>query len=321
MKSWISKSHFLYLLVLFMVNMVACNTTDQSRPSEPANGATKTPVTTQTMASRTLTITPTARKTSIPSRVPTRVLTDLPWPPLPTIPVEDVQARLKYMINEDPDCYLPCWMGIIPGETTLNEAWHLLAPYTPTLHISDNTLIWLFEFEKNDNIELVPPWQTYGVLVNQFEFENEIISIIYADIYGARDRYQLEKFLNKYGKPSEIWFHASALGNWVAGLELHYTNIGIQLTYKSVIEDWEEAEDTLTFCFQEVSGSAEIWDPNLAMSFQDIYPEHHFARAIPLEKAAGISTEDFFNDFKDQDQACIDVSQDMLTDVLRKNPP
>lgn len=306
---------------IFVVNMVACTTTNQSRPKAPTSEATKSLETTQFTPSQTSTMSATANNTPLPTRVPTQVITDLPWPPLPTIPAEDVQARLKYMINEDPECYLPCWMGIIPGETTLNEAWHILAPYAPNLYISDNTLIWLFDFEKNDNIVLVPPWQPYGVLVNQFEFENGIITLIYADIYGAKDRYQLDKVLNKYGKPSEIWFHASVLGNWIAGIELHYTNIGIQLTYMAVIEDWEETEDTLTFCFQEVSGSAEIWDPNLLLSFQDVYPEHHFARAIPLEDAAGISIEAFFNAFKNQAQACIDASQEMLLDVIRKNPP
>jgi hypothetical protein len=260
----------------------------------------------------------------IPSSTPTPTeISFTPmWTPLATIPPGERQAYIKALINENPDCVLPCWLGITPGETTLEEAWHLLSPYASELIIRRNYFEMWFDLENKDEDVLIHPDLYSPEWGNRFEIKDEVVSFIWAKIYGAKDRYPLSTVLETYGKPSEIWFGVGALFDWSGSLYLHYSNVGMMLYYDSVVDGADDPEgDQLIFCFQEVEEMAFLWDPNLNISYQDIIPEVTISRRLTIEEVTGMSIDEFYSTFKDKDQACIESSKEMWRKIIKENRP
>ncbi|MBI4731954.1 MAG: hypothetical protein HY781_07490, partial [Chloroflexi bacterium] len=81
----------------------------------PANSPAPLPV----PATATITWTPTRTSTFIPT---------FTFTPIPTLSPDDAYARIAAMLNSTSNCQLPCWWGIYPGLTTLQEAYDLISP-------------------------------------------------------------------------------------------------------------------------------------------------------------------------------------------------
>ena len=325
MQSNLIKQVFKIFLFLFL--LVAC------QPSTEYVPLTKTPAIIPSLTPSS-TPTPTPTPTSVkysgirvisrtPSLTPTVTPTDISftplWTPLPTIPPQEVASYLKQLVSEDPDCYLPCWMGITPGETTIEEAWQLLAPFASDLYTWRTQISMWLDFEKYDDLGLISPSLYNTEMITQFVIKDEVVSVIYANIFGAKDRYPLQTVLNTYGKPSEIWFGVSALANWNGSLNLHYSDVGMNLHYVSYIDVVDVPEgDQIVFCFQEVYHYAELWNPNLNLSYYNL---HDTLWRLPLEEAIGMSIDEFYFNFKNADQACIETSKEMWKKIWQLNPP
>ncbi len=305
---------FLVMLIAVLLGLAGCGGEGETPSSLPATATfTKTPTsfTSTSTKEQTATITSTVTKTPRPTRIPTKVLTNLLFTPLPTIPPEERVAALKYLINEDPGCLLPCWMGVTPGETTLHEAWQQLAPYATDLYIRNNSLSMWFEFELEKKTELVPAYQMTAEMVNQFEFDNGLITFIHPEIYGAKERYPLRYVLDTYGVPDEVRTAVGALADFYANLNLHYTDLGVHFLYQSVIysEDLPEG-DMLKFCFQEIR-RVWAWDPALGLTYTDPENKLPSSRSLTLEEATGLSIEEFYAAAQNRDQVCLESSKEM----------
>ena len=51
---------------------------------------------------------------------------------LPTLLVKDAKARVKQLMKDNGGCSLPCWWGIIPGQTSWDDARAFLQSIDPT---------------------------------------------------------------------------------------------------------------------------------------------------------------------------------------------
>lgn len=60
--------------------------------------------------------------TALPSQTPT---------PIPTLPPEQADKLLQELLWNNPECSAPCFMGVTPGETTLEEANSIFTPLDP----------------------------------------------------------------------------------------------------------------------------------------------------------------------------------------------
>ncbi len=62
-------------------------------------------------------------QTPIVTPLPTRTST-----PSPTLSPSEVQAYILDLLQKNAGCRLPCWWGIVPGQTAWQEAESFLAP-------------------------------------------------------------------------------------------------------------------------------------------------------------------------------------------------
>lgn len=102
--------------------------------SEPVSTPTALPSPTFTRTpapTATARITPNALSTNAPTLTPepTQLPTSTPTP-APTLPPEEAKEVFGQWMTGEPDCLLPCWAGIVPGETTWDEAIRLISPVT-----------------------------------------------------------------------------------------------------------------------------------------------------------------------------------------------
>jgi len=108
--------------------LVGCaNSAPVSTPTIlPSPTFTRTPAPTATAR-----ITPGISSTKIPTLTPepTPVPTATPTP-APTLQPEEAKEVFGQWMLGEPDCLLPCWAGIVPGETTWDEAIRLVSPVT-----------------------------------------------------------------------------------------------------------------------------------------------------------------------------------------------
>jgi hypothetical protein len=89
-------------------------------PDNIANAPVITP--TLGLPTTTSTLLPTATNTVTPSQTST---------PPPTLTVKQANQLLKDLLWNNPECTLPCFMGITPGKTTFEEIDSLFMPVDP----------------------------------------------------------------------------------------------------------------------------------------------------------------------------------------------
>lgn len=79
-----------------------------------------------------LTPTPTQTKTLTPTLTPTPT-----WTPLPTIPPDERLDAMLDLLYTNAGCRLPCWWGIIPGETSWTSARRFLQAFDPHVYVTN----------------------------------------------------------------------------------------------------------------------------------------------------------------------------------------
>ena len=111
-------------ILIFSFVFAGCNpmTTETTEPTKSIF-LTRTP---STVVTPKPPITPTPSLTAIPSQT---------WTPLPTITYEDGMQLLSAWFEGADYCRLPCWAGITPGQTSWEEASHILDPLQQTVKL------------------------------------------------------------------------------------------------------------------------------------------------------------------------------------------
>jgi len=97
------------------------NITLPPQPASPTAPATQTPAPVVTV------ITETPVRPVPTTRIPRPTMTK-PWTPVPTLPAEQAAQALLELYEGEAGCALPCWWGIVPGQTTWADARDQLGP-------------------------------------------------------------------------------------------------------------------------------------------------------------------------------------------------
>ncbi|HCB01270.1 MAG TPA: hypothetical protein DEP19_02710 [Anaerolineae bacterium] len=135
--------------------------------------------------------------------------------PIPSLSVEDAEARVLEFLKTNTGCVLPCWWGITPGITTSDEISSILESFLG-LVVSEVR----YEFSESGGSLLMRPLSN-GIRVGiQYLIHENAISMIYVktemtentyDLVYADSFYQevmseytLEVILTRYGKPNQI---------------------------------------------------------------------------------------------------------------------
>jgi hypothetical protein len=201
--------------------------------SSPAPAGTETPLT--------------AAETSTPIVVPSPAISPTPYP---TLPVE-LQNRLYEMLRTNGNCEFPCFLGIMPGKTPLDEAIAFFEIYDGSHEMMplqlnfDAPLHWYasldFGTRQGDfDISLHPNLQTDGKVVTGLIIDIQPIMRI-TDRKSDRttrflERYGIIELFKHHGVPDEMYLFPTRIRNTGSAydIEVVYQDDKIFAVYNGV---------------------------------------------------------------------------------------
>lgn len=101
-------------------------------------------------------------------------------------------------ITTEPQCQLPCWRGIVPGETSMDEAYDLLQAWTDVKHLTQYSLDYaVIEWTFTDSIEV-------GKIEAGFGGNKNTVRRIYFNI--TNQPVMLDQIVASFGDPGYLFF-------------------------------------------------------------------------------------------------------------------
>lgn len=255
--------------------------------------------------------TPWPTKTVIPTPWPTKTMIPTPWPTLSqNEAIEKILSLLED--NQNPNCLLPCWWGIIPGQTSWWDVQGYLQSFS--LQIYQFPLDSLYEvvFPVPDNVNYMGEFGT-GYVLN----ESDIVIVIGVSALNISG-YDPVTMMALYGVPDEVWLHAT--GSTPTGvlpfqLIMVYQERGISFRY--YVEATTDGE-VITACFAPgveverpelfpAGPRIYLWVPGEYKTIEEISPipwETYF----PLESKTDLTVQSLYDRFMNPDEPpCIDT--------------
>jgi hypothetical protein len=317
MTSKLSLVHSAFLLLsLFLVTTGCSNRAVPSTPQTTPTMVAPVPVSTLTPTKPLLTLTriSTPTSTPLPTNTPTLAPTPTRFPP------EQAELIVLGLLENNGGCRLPCWWGIVPGQTTWKEAHDLLMPIafdyiyieSPggfTKSPKSNSFIASLQFPASK--EIFPYYPAYN-----FTVQDGIVEYI-ETTPGNVSAYRISSILNQYGQPEEVWIrtYANSLdGDLPFYIVMFYPNQGIVASY---YPEAKERANNVNACPQETFISTlGLWEPKHVMTFVEAGEVFRMdPEAWPfkrLEEATGIDEKQFFETFKDPDSTkCLETPADL----------
>lgn len=206
------------------------------------------------------------------------------------------------------DCRLPCWWGIVPGETDWDAATAFLAPYS--LDIAP--------FER-DGYTYYTAYIEQGAerpLTNDFAVWDSKVQLISA-LGETGSSFTPAAVLKKYGLPDQIWIQTgnSPFGSVGFVTVLVYKQQGFLVHYGSLgTQDGEE----VVSCISNEGNSLRLlaWDPDLNLSYEDAMAigmsTSPTTYDIPLEEATGKTLEEFYEEYSVEGaEVCLRTPQNL----------
>jgi hypothetical protein len=204
MKSHKFNNHTIIILFCFCVLLVAGCESDANLPNDSSD-ATRVGGGVETLLpnhSATSVATSLPSATSSPSSIPSPRLTQtLVY--YPTLPPDQARAILLDLLQNNSACRLPCWWGIIPGETSWETARSIFSPSASKIEVvgvENQFIAYAFFYTLPEDI--APAY-----LEIRFTVIDGTIQRIYSHGFDGLTTYNLSSFLATYGPPDEIWVH------------------------------------------------------------------------------------------------------------------
>ena len=305
---------FVGILILFMASC---------RPlTQPLDTPTASIVSLKsTLVRKTVTPSPTITLTPSPSTTATPTATQVPspeptWTPLPTLLTSEAAALVQDLLKNNGDCRLPCWWGIIPGETSWLEARQFLATFATRIGQGDSGII----MEEGISYQVT----NYSVAFDiegglrgggaLFSIRNGIISFIDITPSSTVQSFQLHQLLSDYGKPDKVFIetyqNTPGLG-LPFQLVLFYPGQRIQAFYEYTAQ---KAGDVLIGCPQPVGPILSVWGPYKALTDKDLItsgPDNPQPFKL-LEEVTDMSIDAFYQAFQNpESKICIETPADL----------
>ncbi len=305
------------------------------------NQPISSPVSTMELARNTLTppltntLSPTISRTKIPTGTPTLTFTLVP-----TLSADEAYAYMFKFLNNGPDCRLPCWWGITPGQSTVLDvqtqlmAFSGVAEYT---HIgkSKGWLVGNLDilYPNNENITVVIDTaylarsddnrvSVVSLSTQAYKKTNDSLEMLYGHpLYNTIfEDFSLSAVLYDYGPPNHIFVTADVL---YVGLDnnplptdtfmirLLYPDHGIFAQYRMPVE---RVGDKFRFCPSKAFISLDLLSPNLK-HYQDVllaiggwegfFPPSEYNKTP--EEALGMTVEEFYRQFRSPTDRCLET--------------
>ncbi|MEZ4594150.1 MAG: hypothetical protein R3D55_23860 [Chloroflexota bacterium] len=218
------------------------------------------------------------------------------------------------------NCKLPCWWGIVPGETewqTAKSFLRTLATKISTGPYSESDP----EFIAYLDIPVMEDLSAANVLRQYFSVQDGVIVKIQPEPSHRMPFTVISEILDDYGLPSEIWLDTYGYSHGELNpfrLVLFYPEKGILARY---FDDAEFEDDDVVGCFSNHTGAVVLWAPDLELTFAEAlngtralgtYGEQYYK---PLEEATDMDIETFYQTYLDPDtETCIETPAELWMD-------
>ncbi|MCC6607333.1 MAG: hypothetical protein IT327_29270 [Anaerolineae bacterium] len=261
--------------------------------------------------------------TTLALSTPPVVVTPVPSPqPILSLAEKEALALEYYMTNGN--CELPCWWGIVPGETEWQTAQLFLDSialeistnqesqfdqfftaniYLPAPHeLSNREELFLFLTVRSGKVVVIEPGIPHTPLPS-----NRI--------------YTVAEILKTYGRPAEIKLDTYGYAHEGPNpfrIALYYPSLGILVRYGNYADFVDE---NVVGCIQSGTGFPVLWDPINTLTFAQAlngtrglgtFGEQYYK---PLEEATEMDVETFYQTYLDPDtETCIETPAELWMD-------
>jgi len=318
-----STNFFVVSFLLVACTSQASTPTPTGEPMAAINTVVSTPVpptATQPMPtpvpSATFTPTPTDTPTVTPTLLPTATATP---PAIPTPPGADVLEQVLWLYETNNGCQLPCWWGIVPGETTWDVAEQFLELFDSNISFASNPGI------INYSPEIPLPSQIFNAVSTLpiYSVRNGVVHGILTDVAvgdktppGYLSAYILSTFLATYGQPAEIRlftyrapFEENDLPFFVL---LIYPEQGIIAMYD---DNGQLLGDVVQGCPQKnLTSLLKLWASDSDLTVEQIIEGSSALRRDyrSLEEATGMDVATFYETFRHpENTTCLQTPADL----------
>lgn len=310
--------NFFFALPCLVMICLSMSCSSAHREDQKSAGQTRSPI-----AQQKATPTFETQVTLIPSNSPITTLLstrapnptpNLPWTPLPTLDKESSSRKITELLETNDGCQLPCFWGIVPGQTTWQDARQKLETFASEIkldgsagNITYNGNDYFMEYYQVKY--KVPGTTSNGNL--RFLIWDSIVTRISVDREATTRRYTLSELLTQYKKPSRIFVHAQydAPESPVPfDLILYYPEQRFLAAYLlGAVRD----QGYLKSCPDRDSPVLISWAPNRVMDEKTIERDTLGPDPVPalqdLTSATQLSIDRFYEVFrKPQNNACIE---------------
>jgi hypothetical protein len=229
--------------------------------------------------------------------------------PKGTLTPKEAQKMVQGLLENNGGCMLPCWWGITPGKTTWAEARKFLESFS--IYVGETGGV---------QVPLPAPYSNATYMDHGYSIKNGIVE--YIDIYNFNlaPNYYLPKFLETYGRPSEIWMRTFAqeeMGIQNFMVDIFYRDRGILIEY-STGEPLKEIDSKLENCFIKNMDSPFIylWSPETQdLTFQNakkFIDTTNLPEPKTLFEATGMDIKTFYETFKNPDtDVCLETPKNL----------
>jgi hypothetical protein len=234
--------------------------------------------------------------------------------PTSALGFQDADEAARQFIQDASLCDLPCWGGMMPGQSKIPALSRELERrglnlYGPSLGYGE-----MLHGINLDTLGSSKPWQTTDVFIGTKADTITSLRIFSFGQYATRKSWQKmwsayspEKIITKYGKPTSIFLQGFN-GTWVHGephteyyLWLYYEKTGFVIRYGGVgklVSNGIKLQVCPTFDRGNLASQLEIYarEPQSNISFDKLIGERAgLAESIlPLEKATGLTIDTFY---------------------------
>jgi hypothetical protein len=249
---------------------------------------------------------------------------------IPTLPVEAARSRLLYLLDNNGNCYLPCLWGIIPGESTFQDARKILEPLAsisdftnfssglgaidPIYTTSDLMIYTTIRFITFPSSNIVSLISFDGRALREINGGIGVEDVFFSNAFGEKLKYfMLPNILSEYGKPTAVLlstlseFPPANYGQGHFKILLIYPNDGILIHYTT---EMRVVGNNVLGCPLNAhvdlellpSGDSNSFFSNLSSSWQNKIQGY-----LSIEITTLMTIDSFYETFRNSPEACIET--------------
>jgi hypothetical protein len=294
-----------FLLLAIALLSSGCASSDLSQ--ETASNTSSLPTETITLVPA-LTPTFTATQLSSPTVIlPTSTSTPTPTPsstPPPTLEPEQAEEILRTLLQEPVDCAAPCFWGIIPGQTILDEAANIFTNLGLTVQGP-------FEYENKNFYDVEHRFESGLSISSNLTVQDGVVQNMRIYLTPEKNQpgiprewlaYSPETLIKRYGLPTRITFFLGRTVNPTHAMLIVFEDEKMIVQYSG--SDIFSIKGNLHVC----PLTAQVDNIRIWMGEDPVNPPFE---GVPLEEATTLSKEEFVKLLTgDPEKACFELREE-----------